>query len=108
MSETNPNDQKRQIGVRVNEQKLETHYANAFRTHAASDEVLIDFGFNLVQQVQPQADKPDAPTAQMNLDWNNRIVMSYRSAKNLAVQLGQLIRAYEDRFGEIKPPTPKG
>lgn len=98
---------RRQMNVRVNDQKMTTEYSNAFRTHAAADEVLIDFGFNLVQMNPNAQNQPEAPAGQMQLDWQHRIVLSYRTAKNLAVELGRVIQAYEKQFGEIKPPQAK-
>ncbi len=106
MSEQNdPN--RRQIGLRVNDTKMTTGYSNAFRTHAAADEVLVDFGFNLVQMNPNPGNQPDAQAGQMQLEWQHRAVLNYRTAKNLAVELGRVIQAYEKQFGEIKPPQAK-
>lgn len=98
----------RQFGLRVNEAEMQTHYANAFRVHTTTDEVLVDLGFNMVTvNRQPNPD-PKAPAGTVQLDWSQRAIVNYRTAKGLAIELGRVIRAYEDRFGEIKPPAPAG
>ncbi len=100
---TPPNAQ--QFGLRVNDADMQTHYANAFRVHTTADEVMVDLGFNMV--TVNRAPNPDAkgPAGTVQLDWSQRSVLNYRTAKGLAIELGRIIRAYEDRFGEIKPPA---
>ena len=96
--------QKRQLGVRINEDELHSEYANAFRSFTTTDEVLLDFGFNLVTLNRQQNQAADAPAGTLQLDWKQRVVMNYRTAKGLAVELGKIITAYEQQFGEIKQP----
>ncbi len=109
MSEADPNatnaqSGQRQFGLRVNEDKMQTHYANAFRVHTTTDEVMLDLGFNMVQvNRQPQAD-PKAPAGMVQINWDQRAVVNYRTAKGIAIELGRIIRAYEERFGEIQMP----
>ncbi|NJL30479.1 MAG: hypothetical protein HC898_01970 [Phycisphaerales bacterium] len=38
----------------------------------------------------------------MMLQLQNRTIMNFATAKRLAITLGQVIRAHEERFGEIK------
>ena len=104
-------DGKRQLGVRINEDELHSEYANAFRSFTTTDEVLLDFGFNLVTLNRQQNSDPKSPAGTLQLDWKQRVVMNYRTAKGLAVELGKIITAYEQQFGEIKQPQqqqPKG
>jgi hypothetical protein len=35
----------------------------------------------------------------------DRVVMSYMNAKRLALSLGQLIKRYEQQFGELVPAS---
>ncbi len=44
---------QQQVTLRVDESKMASSYANAFRTHATAEEVILDFGLNLpgAQQV---------------------------------------------------------
>lgn len=86
-----------QVQVRVDERNMETSYANAFRTNATPEEVMIDFGVNLPAPQTPQ----DAPR-QVVFQLSNRIIMNYHSAKRLAITLSNLIRQHEQQFGELE------
>ena len=96
--------QKRPFGLRVKEDGMQTQYANAFRTHTTTDEVLVDFGFNLVTLNRAAGEDGKTPAGTLQLDWQQRVILNYRTAKGLTVELSKIIRAYEERFGEIKPP----
>ena len=96
--------QQRKLGVKVNEADLKSQYANAFRSFTTTDEVLLDFGFNLVTMNRQPNPAAEAPAGLLQLDWQHRVVLNYRTAKNLAVELGKIITAYEKQFGEIKQP----
>ncbi len=88
---------QRRVQLRIDESKLTTSYANAFRTNGTAEEVLLDFGLNLIEQsAGPQA------TPQIQFQVNDRVVMNYYSAKRLAITLSQLIRRHEDQFGELE------
>ncbi len=89
--------QARQIRVGVDERSLQTSYANAFRTHGTPEEVLLDFGLNLVNPAAADKSQP-----QVVLHVNNRIILNYYTAKRLAVTLSQLIRKHEQQFGELE------
>jgi len=97
---------QRQIQVRIDEREMDTAYANAFRTNPTTEEVMIDFGTNLLtgvnQQQQQQQQGEGQPDATMLFKITNRVVMNYYTAKRLAVQLGQVIRNHEQQFGELK------
>jgi hypothetical protein len=87
---------QQQIRLRVDERSMKTDYANAFRTNATAEEVLLDFGLNLV-----------APTAQQNqpeiiFQVTERVIMNYYSAKRLAITLSQMIRRHEEQFGALE------
>ena len=88
--------QKQEIRLRIDERNLNTSYANAFRTDATADEVMLYFGLNLINPVAAQQGKPE-----FIFQVNERIVMSYRMTKRLALALGQMIRRHEEQFGEI-------
>ena len=57
------------------------------------EEVVLNFGTNITP-----------PTAQreVNAEISNRIIMTYPSAKRLAMTLGNLIKRYEARHGLIE------
>lgn len=91
-----PVEQQAQIQVRVDERAMRTGYANAFRTNGTAEEVMIDFGINVVPPA-PEGAKPE-----ILFQVNDRVILNYYSAKRLALALGQLIRRHEDQFGELQ------
>ena len=92
-----PDSSARQVRLGVDERSMQTSYANAFRTNGTAEEVMLDFGLNLVN---PAAQQESAP--QVLFQVNNRIIMNYFSAKRLAITLSQLIHRHEDQFGELQ------
>jgi hypothetical protein len=91
-------DQPRQeVRLRIDERNLHTSYANAFRSDATAEEVMIYFGLNLVNPVPSQQGTPE-----FIFQVSERIIMNYAMAKRLALTLGQMIRRHEEQFGEIE------
>jgi len=88
---------QQQVRLRFDERNLHTSYANAFRSDATADEVMLYFGLNLVNPVAVQQGNPE-----IIFQANERIIMNYAMAKRLALALGQVIRRHEDQFGEIE------
>ena len=88
---------QRQIQIRIDEQQMQSGYANAFRTNATAEEVLLDFGLNLTEPAPGQQDQP-----QIVFRVNQRVIMNYYSAKRLAIALTQAVRRHEEQFGEIE------
>jgi hypothetical protein len=88
---------QRQMQLLINEEKMETSYANAFRTNGTAEEVMIDFGMNTVAR----AAQPSGP-AQILFQLTDRIVLNYFSPKRLAITLTQMIRRHEQQFGELE------
>ena len=91
-----------QVRLRVDEREMSTSYANAFRTNGTPDEVMLDFGLNLVGQAAGEQNQPE-----ILFKVNNRVIMNYYSAKRLAITLSQLIRRHEDQFGELEMDAAK-
>jgi len=87
---------QRQVRLRVDEREMSTTYANAFRTNGTADEVMLDFGLNVVTPTAEQ----DQPEILFKVD--RRVVMNYYSAKRLAIAVSQLIRRHEEQFGELE------
>ena len=83
--------------VMVDERELKTHYSNAYRIHATADEVIVDLGFNMPDPTPRQGGNPA-----LLLKITDRVIMSYVNAKRLALSLGQLIKRYEQQFGELQ------
>jgi len=86
--------QQQQVQLRIDETKMVTTYANTIRTSTTSDEVVLDFGMNL------PTSGPDGQPALL-FSVGSRVVMNWSGAKRLAITLGQVIRQFEERNGEI-------
>ncbi len=88
---------QQQVQLRVDESAMTASYANSFRTNGMAEEVMLDFGLNVVT---PPA-KPDA-NPEILFKVNQRVIMNFYSAKRLAITLSQLIRRHEEQFGELE------
>jgi hypothetical protein len=86
---------QQQVQVLVDERDMKTVYANAYRIHTAEQEAVLDFGFNMPN--------PNAQGGQQQvlLKVTDRVVISYVTAKRLALSLQQLVKRFEQQFGEI-------
>jgi len=87
---------QQQVRLRIDERTMSTIYANAFRTNGTAEEVMLDFGVNLMNP-PTQGQQPE-----IVFQVNNRVIMNYFSAKRLAITLSQLIRRHEEQFGELE------
>jgi hypothetical protein len=96
MAENQPQQPQQQVQLRIDESKMETTYANTIRTSSTGDEVILDFGINL-----PMPGGADNQPVLL-FSVGSRVVMNWRGAKRLAISLGQLIRQFEERNGEIQ------
>ena len=84
------------VQVLLDERELRTFYANAYRMHNTPEEVIIDLGFNMPNP------NPNAPGgASFLFKVTDRAILSYANAKRLAGSLTQLIKRFEQQFGEI-------
>ena len=90
-----PQPETRQVQLRIDESKMVTTYANTIRTSTTQDEVVLDFGMNLPVPGQEN----NQPTLVFSV--GSRVVMNWSGAKRLAISLGQAVRNYEERAGEI-------
>ena len=95
MSETQPpQGETRQVQLRIDESRMNTTYANTIRTSTTQDEVVLDFGMNL-----PVPGPDNNPVLVFSV--GSRVVMNWSGAKRLAISLGQVVRQFEERNGEI-------
>jgi hypothetical protein len=85
------------VQVLLDERELRQIYSNSYRIHATADEVIIDLGFNMPNP------NPQTGQQQLLLKITDRVVMSYLNTKRLAQSLQQLIKRYEQQFGELVP-----
>ena len=96
-----PQGDTRQVQLRIDESKMGTTYANTIRTSTTQDEVVMDFGMNL-----PVPGPDNNPVLVFSV--GSRIVMNWSGAKRLAISLGQVVRQYEERNGEINIGNQQG
>ncbi|MFI4883118.1 MAG: DUF3467 domain-containing protein [Phycisphaerales bacterium JB064] len=89
------NPQQQQVQLRIDESKMQTTYANTIRSSTTNDEVVLDFGMNL-----PMQGNDGKPV--LNFTVGSRVVTNWAGAKRLAISMGQLVRQYEERNGEIQ------
>src|SRR5271155_3409690 len=95
--ETPPTEEPRpNMQVMLDERELRTSFANGYRIHTTAEEVIIDFGFNLLNP------NPQSGQQQMLFKISDRVIMSYPSVKRLTGSLQQLILRYEQQFGPIQ------
>lgn len=88
---------QQQVQLRIDERNMKSSYANMVRSNGTTEEVMLDFGINVVNPPS----QPDA-TPVIVFQVSERIVMNYYSAKRLAIALSQMIRRHEDQFGELE------
>jgi hypothetical protein len=91
---------QQQIRMRIDEREMESCYANAFRTNGTAEEVILDFGLNLIVPGPSQVGQQQQPEIMFQV--SERVVMNYYTAKRLAITLSQLIRRHEEQFGELE------
>ena len=91
-----------QVRLRIDERQMGSSYANAFRTNGTAEEVMLDFGVNLVVPSGEPVQQGQQPAPEILFQVNQRIVLNYYSAKRLAITLSQLIRRHEEQFGEVE------
>jgi hypothetical protein len=88
---------QKQIRVRIDERNLQTNYVSGFRPTMTAEEVILDFGLNLIRPTGNQEEPYEVV-----FQTSNRLIMSYFSAKRLAAALAQIIRRYEQQFGPVE------
>ena len=88
---------QRQVRVGIDERKMDVDYASVPRTNGTAEEVMLDFGLNVAAPRAGQENQRDVV-----FQVTQRMVLSYYSAKRLAIALSQLIRRHEEQFGELE------
>jgi len=86
---------EQQIQVMLDERDMRTLYANAYRIHTAPEEVVVDLGFNMPDP------NPQGGQQRLLFKVTDRVIMSYGNAKRLSASLTQLVKRYEQQFGEL-------
>ncbi len=95
---------QRSVRLRMDERNRTSAYANAFRTSATAEEVIIDLGLNQAVPLQqtPGREGNGQPSAEILFEISHRMILNYYTAKRLALTLGQLVHHHEQQFGELK------
>jgi hypothetical protein len=90
---------QQQIQVAVDERDVRTLPVNFFRFGQTAEEVILD----LILQMPNPNPAPNAQPGQAQLVFKvqERVVLSYPAAKRLNLQLAQLLKRYEQQFGDI-------
>lgn len=84
--------------LRLRNEKAVTSYSNFSIVTSTPEEVVVSFGLNV---------SPPTAEREVSVEVTDRIVMSYPTAKRLAITLGQVIQRYEQVRGVIQlgPPA---
>ena len=103
---TTTTEQGQNVQLMLDERDMRTSFCNAYRIHTTAEEVVVDFGFNMLNP------NPAGGQQQLLFKVTERIIMTYSTTKRLTGSLSQLIRRYEQQFGEIptqpgQPGTPR-
>src|SRR3954453_232853 len=93
---------EQQIEALVDEREMRPIYSNFFRMFTAPEELILEFCFNM-----PNPNPAAAGKQQVLIKVADRVILTYPTAKRLANSLGQLIKRYEQQFGEV-PMNPQG
>lgn len=93
-------DQNISVRVQIDESDARTDYANGFRSNVTPEEVVVDFGLNLLTPTT--SEQQASNERQVRFKVNQRVVMNFYTAKRLALALGQLVRRHEEQFGELQ------
>jgi hypothetical protein len=84
--------------LRWDDSRMTSTYANVCNVSSTREEVTMLFGTNQSWHTgQPE----------LTVQLTNRIILNPFAAKRLAMLLGNIIREYESRFGELKIDIPK-
>ena len=79
----------------VDERDLKSTFANGYRIYTTGEEVVLDFGFNMLNP------NPAGGQQQMLFKATDRLILSYPTMKRLSLSLRQLVQQFEQRYGEI-------
>ena len=85
--------QPQQAKLQIRDAGAQTSYANFFLVTTTPEEVVLNFGINLL---------PPSREHELRVDISNRVVLGYISAKRLAITLSNVIQRYEAEHGVIE------
>jgi len=86
-----------QTKVRWDTSHLSSAYANVCAVNSTREEVVLNFGINKAWE---------RAANEMQIELTSRIILSPFAAQRLHTMLGQLLKEYENRYGELQQPAP--
>ena len=98
-----PAAQDQRATLRLRYDNAATNYTNFFIVNNRPEEVILNMGVNVMPPQQRPGEQPE-----LNVEITNRLILSYTSAKRLAITLGNVIQAFENVNGviDINPRGP--
>ena len=87
--------QTQNVQLMVDERDTRTTFSNGYRIYTTGEEVVLDFGFNMLNP------NPAGGQQQMLFKATDRLILSYPTMKRLSLSLRQLVQQFEQRYGEI-------
>lgn len=93
---TSTEGQQAQVQAFVDDREMRTVYCNFYNFRNTQQEVIMELGFQMGNPPQQQGAQP-----QLLIKLSDRVVMNYQNTKRLATSLMQLVRWYEQQYGEI-------
>ena len=94
-----PVQQQQGLQVRVDERDIRTLYVNMVWLHTTQEEVVMDLIFSM-----PNPNPGPGGQLEMLFKVSDRAIMSYPTAKKLAQSITQLVKRFEQQFGEVSVP----
>ena len=84
--------QAAQMQVKWDDTNMKISYANVCNVMSTREEVVLMFGVNQAWQ---------AGTKEVTVQLTDRIILSPHAAKRLSVLLTNIVKQYEERFGQL-------
>jgi hypothetical protein len=81
-----------QMQVKWDDTNMKSSYANVCNVMSTREEVVLMFGVNQAWQ---------AGTKEVTVQLTDRIILSPHAAKRLSLLLTNIVKQYEDRFGQL-------
>jgi len=81
-----------QMQVKWDDTNMKSSYANVCNVMSTREEVVMMFGVNQAWQ---------AGQKEVTVQLTDRIILSPHAAKRLSLLLGNIVKQYEDRFGQL-------
>ena len=87
-----------QTKVKWDTSHLSSAYANVCAVNSTREEVVLNFGINKAWE---------RSSNEMQIELTSRIILSPFAAQRLHTMLGQLLKEYESRYGELRQAQPQ-